>query len=126
MKNNLVKLIILSILAANIGYTLFLMPVLGFIYPDKVPLSIVNIISFAVVNSLAGILLGLSIHFLSKTFVKGVLKAAGLSIVMLWLLYWLPGLKNLDIEILCLDGIAAFITWSAFVIVKHGFQMNRL
>jgi hypothetical protein len=56
---HILKLLTLSIVAANAGYTLFLLPVLGIVYPDKGPLILVNTIASAAINSLAGILLGL-------------------------------------------------------------------
>jgi hypothetical protein len=51
----IIRLIAFGLIAANTGYTLFLMPVLGIICPEKVPFSIANIVSFVMVNSMAGI-----------------------------------------------------------------------
>ena len=115
-KRGLIKIIILSILASNIGYTLFLMPVLGTIYPNKVPLTLINILSFALIDSLFGIMLGISIFLLLKKKKYNAARSAGLSIVFLWLLYWLPMIGNLKLEIFLLDGIAALLTWSVFIL----------
>ena len=108
VKSTLNSLIKFSVLSANVGYTLFLFPVLGMLYPDKVPFTIVNILSFIVINSLAGLFLGVCIHFLLKALIKSVVKAAGISIVFLWLLYWIPAVNSLDMIVLCLDGVALF------------------
>ena len=122
---NIFKLLVLSVFATNIGYSFFLMPVLCLIYPDKVPFTFINIISFVGINSAAGLFLGLCTYLLSKFFIKSFVKAAGISIVFLWLLYWLPGLKNLEILILCLDGIAAFFTWWIFVVWNHKSKIKE-
>ena len=110
------KILIRCVAAANIGYTLFLFPVGAFLFPESVPFTIVNALAFFVLDSLAGLVLGLFILLLRRMFKVGLKAASGIALVFLWLLYWLPYLeRNIDVLMLAYDGLAAGITWAALI-----------
>jgi hypothetical protein len=112
-----------SVVTSNVGYTLFLLPALGLIYPDSVPLTIPNLAGFVVVDTMAGLLLGVLIYFLMRKTRIGAPYASGVAILLLWLLYWLPvSAVSLDLSILVLDGVAAIITWLAFMALYRSWK----
>jgi len=105
-----------SVVASNVGYTLFLLLALGLIYPDRVPITIPNLVAFAAVDTVAGFVLGVLIYFLVKKTRIGAHWASGTAISLLWILYWLPaGSVSFDLLIIVLDGVAAVITWLVFI-----------
>ena len=109
-----------SIIASNLGYTVFLLPVLGVIHPSRVPLTVANIAAFTIIDTLGGLLLGALIHFLIRKTGLRIYHAAGIPVFLLWLIYWLPASrKGIDLLVIVLDGAAAVITWLAFVILHR-------
>ena len=114
------KLILASILASNIGYTLFLLPTLNILYDDMVPLTIQNFMAFIMVSSMGGILLSLLIYLATHLLRLELKKAIIYSTLTLWLLYWIPTVltsqRNASINlskmvtVISLDLVAALIT----------------
>ena len=120
IKYGFIKLLLLSVLSANIGYSLFLLPVLGILYPEKVPLSFINIIAFAGVDTAAGILLGIIIFVLDRKTRFKMEYSAGAAITFMWFLYWIPvAFTSFNLVIICLDGAAALFTWTSFIILDR-------
>lgn len=71
-----------------------------------------NIASFMIIDSLAGILLGIIIYTIIQKTTIGLPLASGISVSVLWLLYWIPSVPgSMDLRIIGLDGVAACITW---------------
>ena len=63
------------------------------------------------VDTLAGLALGIFIYILSMKTKLNVNYASGASIIILWLLFWLPAATiNFELLIIGLDGVAATIT----------------
>lgn len=119
----MIKIIFHSIIASNIGYTVFLLPVLGGIRPDRVPLTVVNIAAFAAIDTLGGLLLGVLIHFLLRKTSMNITFASGIPLFLLWLAYWLPASqKRIDLIVIVLDGAAAAITWMTFITLHRSGQ----
>ena len=115
-----------SIIASNVGYTVFLLPVLGVIRPSRVPLTATNIAAFAAIDTLGGLLLGVLIYLLFRKTRMGIYWASGISVSLLWLAYWLPSVgKGIDFLIIALDGIAAFITWIVFIILYRHVRFSK-
>jgi len=113
------RILVQSLLASNIGYTVFLLPLLGYIFPKRIPLTLMNIIAFTVVDTMAGLFLaGLAYLFIKKAKLKKS-SAFGISIVILWALYWIPAsLKSLNLLMIGLDGLAALITWLVILVFQ--------
>lgn len=114
-RKKILRLMGLSIAASNIGYTLFLFPLLGKLFPKRVPFNMANFLSFIVIDSVAGLLLGTLIYALIRKFKVSMSLASGLSVAVLWLLYWIPyAMGRFDPLIISLDGGAGLITWLSF------------
>ncbi|MDH4272440.1 MAG: hypothetical protein OEW18_10765 [Candidatus Aminicenantes bacterium] len=109
-----------SVVAANVGYTLFFFPLGAFLFPERIPFTIPNALAFFALDSLAGMLLGLLILLLRRVLKVGLTAASAIAVVFLWLLYWLPDLKkNIDILMLACDGLAAAITWATLIFLSR-------
>lgn len=125
MVETLKKLILASILASNIGYTLFLLPTLNILYDDMVPLTIQNFMAFIMVSSMGGILLSLLIYLATHLLRLELKKAIIYSTLTLWLLYWiltvLTSQRNASINlskmvtVISLDLVAALITLTTLI-----------
>ncbi len=125
MVETLKKLILASILASNIGYTLFLLPTLNILYDDMVPLTIQNFMAFIMVSSMGGILLSLLIYLATHLLRLELKKAIIYSTLTLWLLYWIPTVltsqRNASINlskmvtVISLDLVAALITLTTLI-----------
>jgi len=116
------KLLISSIISTNIGYTLFLFPTLGMLYPNRVPLNLYNLAMFLLIDSFWGAILAIVIYFISRLSRLDIARASMLSILLLWILFWLLTISLSrnpimieNIIVVFLDGIAAFITWIALL-----------
>jgi len=112
------RLLLLSIVSVNIGYTGFLYPVLGMLYPDRVPLTPYNLLAFIATDTLGGIILAFVVYLVMRLTKISLPKAILTSITLLWLSFWvvaflLTGNTMIYIDeavILCIDGVAALIT----------------
>ncbi|MCD6428426.1 MAG: hypothetical protein J7L12_02275 [Desulfurococcales archaeon] len=114
------KLLPSSVISVNIGYTCFLYPVLGLLYPDRVPFTASNLLAFTIVDSLWGVILALITYSVARVMRTSLIKAASISIASLWLIFWVIALLPTGstgnpadrATILCVDGAAALITWA--------------
>ncbi len=120
------KLVAFSIVSTNLGYTLFLFPLLSALYRDRVPFTASNLIAFTLVDTLGGVLLAMVSYLAIRVGKMSVTKSITLSVVLLWTAYWLTivcaagGLSNLhsNVAIVCLDGLAALITWATLTMLS--------
>jgi len=113
------KLVIVSIISVNVGYTLFLFPILGFLYPNRVPLTLHNLVSFLFIDTIWGAVLATLIYSVAHIARIGFTKAIAISITLLWIAFWasstiLTGkftdVSTEDVIVICIDGVAALIT----------------
>ena len=123
------KLVAISVVSANLGYTLFLFPLLSALYRDRVPFTTSNLVAFTVVDTLGGVLLAV-LSYLAIRFGKmSTAKSITLSVALLWLAYWLTTVCTAgdlssvyrNVTIICLDGLAALITWATLIILVKSF-----
>ena len=123
------KLVAISVASANLGYTLFLFPLLSALYRDRVPFTTSNLVAFTIVDTLGGVLLAV-LSYLAIRFGKmSTAKSITLSVALLWLAYWLTivctagDLSSVygNVTIICLDGLAALITWATLIILVKSF-----
>ncbi len=114
------KLVLSSVLSVNLGYTVFLFPLLGVLYPSRVPFTIHNFIAFMLVNSAWGIILATVIYLLMHLKRMSLAKAIMFSIASLWITFWFISFlstRNTEaissdyVIITGIDGIAALISW---------------
>ena len=113
------RLVLLSIVSVNAGYTLFLFPVLGLLYPSRVPLTLSNLLAFVTTNTLWGILLAVVVYLVVRLTGVSLPRAITWSILMLWISFWLipllAGIDKLplgldDAVVVCIDGGAAILS----------------
>lgn len=115
------KLVLHSIMAVNAGYTAFLLPLLGVLYPDRVPLTFYNLLAFMLVDTVWGAILAVIVYLVARLARIGLARAITYSIVMLWTIFWFTTIlsswstiTSLDnIIVVGADGVAALITWTA-------------
>ena len=113
------RLLFLSMVSVNIGYTGFLYPVLGMLYPDRVPLTIYNLLAFIVADTAGGVILAFIIYLAICLMKIDLSKAIFASIILLWLSFWVIAFLSTgniviyidEAVILCIDGVAALITF---------------
>ncbi len=120
------KLILISIVSVNVGYTVFLFLLLGMIYPDMVPLTVYNWLAFMFVDTVWGLILGIVIYLVVRVSGVDLVKATALSITAIWIAFWLFSLLLTNgystismyaIVVLCIDGVAALMVWVVFVVL---------
>jgi hypothetical protein len=113
------KLVVVSIISVNIGYTFFLFPILGSLYPGKVPLTLYNFLLFLLVDTIWGVVLASFIYSIIHLASVSLTKAIILSITLLWIVFWIisiiltkkpANISTEDIIIICIDGAAALIS----------------
>ncbi len=114
------------IVSVNVGYTLFLFPLLGMLYPSRVPLTLGNLASFIVVDSVWGVILALITYAVMRVTKTSLSKASLLSVILVWIVYWVPlvlvdgsGLVVDDLVILLLDFLAALVTWFTVLMLSR-------
>ena len=113
------RLLLLSIVSVNIGYTGFLYLVLGMLHPDRVPLTLYNVLAFIVTDTLWGIILAFVVYLVMRLTRISLPKAVLASITLLWLSFWVIAFLSTgntmiyidEAVILCIDGVAALITY---------------
>ncbi len=113
------RLLLLSIVSVNIGYTGFLYPVLGMLYPDRIPLTLYNLLAFIATDTLWGVILAFIIYLVMRLTKISLSKAILASIILLWLSFWVIALLSTEntviymdeAGVLCIDGVAALITF---------------
>ena len=123
------KLVIFSIISVNLGYTALLFPLLGTLYPSKVPLTVHNLLAFLLTDTAWGIILALVIYTVTRITKVSLVRASTYSVVTMWIIFWVistlltgdPNATSTDnIIIIGTDGIAALVTWSALSgLIKH-------
>ncbi len=113
------RLLFLSMVSVNIGYTGFIYPVLGMLYPDRVPLTIYNLLAFIATDTVGGVTLAFIIYLAIRLMKIDLSKAIFASIIFLWLSFWVIAFLSTgniviyidEAVILCIDGVAALITF---------------
>ncbi len=127
------RLLPLSIVSVNIGYTGFLYPVLGILYPDRIPLTLYNLLAFIITDTLWGVILAFIIYLIIHLTKISPSKAILVSTTLLWLNFWMIALLSSgnilihmdEAVILGTDGIAALITcYILSKLVKHYIQIS--
>ncbi len=122
------KLVLHSIMTVNAGYTAFLFPLLGVLYPDRVPLTFYNLLAFMLVDTVWGAILAVIVYLVARLARIGLARAITYSIVMMWTIFWftmIPSsggtITSLDnVIVVGADGVAALITWATLSrLVKH-------
>jgi len=118
------RLIVFSVVSANLGYTAFLYPVLSMLYGDRVPLTLPNFAAFVLIDTLGGVVLALVAYLAMRVGRIGVTRSVTLSVALLWAAYWLITIclgRSTDIHngliVIFLDGVAAFITWASLIVL---------
>ena len=109
------KLALASVISANIGYTLLLLPLLNALYGRRIPLSPLNVAAFILVDSLGGVVIAILTYALTRTYGLRLAVASATSISVLWAAYWLVAslaTGAVDVPVLCVDGLAAAVTWT--------------
>ena len=112
----IIKLIISAIIASNVGYTIFLLPILHLVKPIEVPLNLFNILAFTTVNTFSGLIVALITLLLLRKF--SLLISITITVTTLWCIYWLSIIiitSIVDVKVLILDAIAAFILWIVMI-----------
>ncbi len=117
------RLLLVSIVSVNLGYTFFLFPVLGLLYPSRVPPTLSNLLAFIVIDTLWGILLAVIVYLMTRLPGISLSRAIILSILLLWMSFWLlpllveartfPSLGSAIIA--CIDGVAALVSMSVML-----------
>lgn len=114
------KLVLSSIISVNIGYTFFLFPLLGVLYPDRIPFTLYNLSAFILVNTIWGIILAVIVYFIVHIAKISLVKAITYSIASLWIIFWLILILSTrntsttlldNVVIISVDGVSAFIVW---------------
>ena len=109
-----------SIISVNIGYTFFLFPLLGVLYPDRIPFTLYNLSAFILVNTIWGIILAVIVYFIVHIAKISLVKAITYSIASLWIIFWLILILSTrntsttlldNVVIISVDGVSAFIVW---------------
>jgi len=127
------KLLFLSIVSVNLGYTGFLYPILGILYPDRVPLTLHNLLAFIITDTLWGIILAFIVYLIMRLTKISPSKAILVSITLLWLSFWMFALLSSGNSVICtdeavilgIDGIVALITYYILSnLVKHYIQRS--
>lgn len=122
------RLLLLSIVSVNIGYTGFLYPLLGILYPDQVPLTLYNLLAFITTDTLWGVILAFIVYLIVRLARINLSKAILISIILLWVSFWSIALLSTgntaicmdEAVILCIDGIAALMTYCTLLkLVEH-------
>ncbi|RLE95887.1 MAG: hypothetical protein DRJ55_00905 [Thermoprotei archaeon] len=115
------KLVLLSIISVNLGYTFFLFPLLGVLYPDRIPFTLYNLSAFILVNTMWGIILAVIVYFIVHIAKISLVKAITYSIASLWIIFWLILILSTrntsttlldNVVIISVDGVSAFIVWA--------------
>lgn len=115
------KLVLSSIISVNIGYTFFLFPLLGVLYPDRIPFTLYNLSAFILVNTMWGIILAVIVYFIVHIAKISLVKAISYSIASLWIIFWLILILSTsntsttlldNVVIISVDGVSAFIVWA--------------
>jgi len=75
------KLVIVSILASNMGYTVFLFPILSSIYPNKVP-SAYNLVAFILIDNVYGVVPAMIIYLIIYICRIDIFKSIAFSIAL--------------------------------------------
>ncbi len=129
------RLIVFSIVSVNIGYTGFLFPLLGVLYPNRVPLTMYNLLAFIFIDTIWGIILATIIYFVIHIAKINLTKATMFSIGLTWTTFWLISiLSTRDFNITSIDntmvigvdGIAALITWIILSrLIKYYMLLKR-
>ncbi len=113
-----VKLIISAVVASNIGYTAFLLPVLHLVKLKEVPLNLANVLAFIIVSTVFGLIMALITSLLLKKL--NLLASISVTVVAFWCAYWLPLIAVAgiaDVRVLILDGVAALILWITMILM---------
>ncbi len=132
------KLMLVSIISVNMGYTLFLFPLLGVLYPKRIPFTINNLLAFTFVDTFWGILFATLIHTISYVIKKvkintSIVRVTSLSIITLWIISWSISILSVsdpskmtmdDIIIIGADGVAAIITGITFLALAKRININ--
>ena len=112
---------LLSIISVNLGYTFFLFPLLGVLYPDRIPFTLYNLSAFILVNTMWGIILAVIVYFIVHIAKISLVKAITYSIASLWIIFWLILILSTrntsttlldNVVIISVDGVSAFIVWA--------------
>ena len=112
------RLVLSSIISVNIGYTFFLFPLLGVLYPDRIPFKLYNLSAFILVNTMWGIILAVIVYFIVHIAKISLVKAITYSIASLWIIFWLILILSTsntsttlldNVVIISVDGVSAFI-----------------
>ncbi len=118
------RLIVFSVVSANLGYTAFLFPVLSMLHGGRVPPTLLNFAAFVLVDTLGGVVLALVAYFAMRVGRISVIRSVTLSVALLWAAYWLITIclgRSADIHngliVIFLDGVAAFITWVSLIVL---------
>ena len=113
------RLILFSIVSVNFGYTVFLLPLLNILYGKRVPLTMVNLIAFILVSTLGGVLLALVAYAIMRVARMSVVRSTAFSVLLLWVAFWISTICIAEgvseVLILCIDGLAALLTWLVLV-----------
>ena len=121
-----------SIISVNIGYTVFLFPLLGILYPDRVPLTIYNLLAFILVDTIWGIILAAIIYLVMRIAKMDLVKATTFSIALLWIIFWIISIFSArnhniisidNIIVIGIDGIAALTTWIIFSMLIRRYML---
>ena len=121
-----------SIVSVNIGYTVFLFPLSGILYPDRVPLTVYSLLAFILVDTIWGIILAAIIYLVTRIAKMNLIKATTFSIALLWIIFWIisillarnPNIISMDnIIVIGIDGIAALITWIIFSMLIRRYML---
>jgi len=123
------KLVIFSIISVNLGYTALLFPLLGTLYPSKVPLTMHNLLAFLLTDTAWGVILAMVIYALVRVIKISAIRASAYSIIVMWATFWiistlLTGNLNVisldDITIISIDAIATLVVWVTLsMLINH-------